>query len=51
MSRTRALGRGAAVSGAVELDEEVEVRPDDEAGEEVAIAFVTAAVLGIGVVI
>jgi len=51
LGRALALVDGAGVGGAVELDEEVEVGPDDEAGEEVSVTLVAAAVLGIHVVV
>ena len=43
------LARG--ISRAVEVNEEVEVGPDDEASEEVAIALIAAAVLCVSIVV
>lgn len=46
------LARGdLGVGGAVEVNEEVEVGPDDETGEQVSVSLIRAAVLGITVVV
>lgn len=51
LSRACALSSGASVGGAIELNEEVEVGPDDKSGEKVSVSLVAAAVLGIDIVI